>query len=549
VATSNSILVITFANDELHAGKNPWEAALSAGSTRLRPVTMTALAMILGMLPMSLGLGSGGEQNAPLGRAVIGGLLVASMFPLFRAGRLPAANTRLPAPGTQSSPARAFGGREPTKNVSTVKRANLISAPGRPRYPMTTPPTLNPDPKKDASVNPEPNTGRSGEELAQHPTRQRAKLKWLVLIIVLLAFGSAVYFLGILPRIENAKELAALAASAGQKTVIVVTPSQSSTAPELTLPGNIEANQIASIYSRVDGYIKKWNVDIGDQVPAGQVLAEVEAPQVDADLRSAQAELALAEANLHLAQTNSARSQALYKNRVNSAQELDTVLAAEQVQQATRDKAAAELTSAQALKDFESVRAPFAGTITARYIDVGSLVAAGSGRTVQKLFDLNQPDPLRVFVNVPQADVSSVTPGTPATITVDELSGQTFHGNITRDAGAFDQTSRTLLLQIDVPNPEGRLRPGMYAQAKFALQKPAATLLIPDNTIQIDAKGIRVFVVDAAGKIEIKPVKLGRDLGAKSEILTGINTADRVIQNPTPDLRQGMAVSVQPADR
>jgi RND family efflux transporter MFP subunit len=223
--------------------------------------------------------------------------------------------------------------------------------------------------------------------------------------------------------------------------------------------------------------------------------------------------------------------------------------AAEQVQQATRDKAAAELTSAQALKDFESVRAPFAGTITARYIDVGSLVAAGSGRTVQKLFDLNQPDPLRVFVNVPQADVSSVTPGTPATITVDELSGQTFHGNITRDAGAFDQTSRTLLLQIDVPNPEGRLRPGMYAQAKFALQKPAATLLIPDNTIQIDAKGIRVFVVDAAGKIEIKPVKLGRDLGAKSEILTGINTADRVIQNPTPDLRQGMAVSVQPADR
>src|SRR4029077_4345188 len=169
-------------------------------------------------------------------------------------------------------------------------------------------------------------------------------------------------------------------------------------------------NVIRSVIPKdqIDGYIKKWYVDIGDHVQQGQVRADIEAPQIDADLRMAQAQLKLAEANLKLAQTNSARSQELFQNHVNSQQELDTVLATEQVQQATRDNAAAALTSAQDMKAFEQILAPFAGTITARYIDVGSLVASGSARTVQKLFDLAQSDPVRVFVNVPQADVSSV---------------------------------------------------------------------------------------------------------------------------------------------
>lgn len=160
---------------------------------------------------------------------------------------------------------------------------------------------------------------------------------------------------------------------------------------------------------------------IGDHAQPGQVLANIEAPQINASLRMAQAQLELAQANLTLAQTNSARSQQLYQNHVNSQQELDTVLATEQVQKATRDNADAALTSAHDMKDFEQIRAPFAGTITARYIDVGSLVASGSARTVQKLFDLAQSDPVRVFVNVPPADVSSVIPGTPATIMVDEF--------------------------------------------------------------------------------------------------------------------------------
>jgi RND family efflux transporter MFP subunit len=282
-------------------------------------------------------------------------------------------------------------------------------------------------------------------------------------------------------------------------------------------------------------------------VQQGQVLADIEAPQIDASLRMAQAQLELAQANLTLAQTNSARSQQLYQNHVNSQQELDTVLATEQVQKATRDNAAASLTSAQDMKAFEQIRAPFAGTITARYIDVGSLVASGSARTVQKLFDLAQSDPVRVFVNVPQADVSSVKPGTPATVTVDEFPGQTFAGKVARDAGAFDQASRTLLLEIDVPNPDGRLFSGMYAHGTFALKNPTPALLVPDNSILIDSKGPRVLIVDSSDKIHVKSVTLGRDFGTKSEVLGGLDATDRVIQNPTEALHEGMIVSVESA--
>jgi len=376
-------------------------------------------------------------------------------------------------------------------------------------------------------------------------TRAAISRKALIVAILAILAGVAIYFVAVYPRIAIKRELAAAALAAGKKTVIVVMPTQTSSAPELNLPGNIEANQTASIYSRVDGYLKQWYVDIGDDVQEGQVLADVEAPQVDAELRMAQAQLALAEANLTLAHTNSLRAQELFQNRVNSQKELDTVLANEKVQKATRDNAAAALTSAQDMKAFEQIRAPFAGTISARYVDVGSLVTSGSGRTVQKLFDLAQSNPVRVFVNVPQADVSSVRPGTPATVTVDEFSGQTFAGMVTRDAGAFDLASRTLLLEIDVPNPNRRLYPGMYAHARLALQNPTRALLVPDNAIQIDSKGVRVFIVDASGKIEVRSVVLGRDFGSKSEILKGIDVTDRVVQNPTEDLHAGMSVSVQ----
>jgi membrane fusion protein, multidrug efflux system len=410
---------------------------------------------------------------------------------------------------------------------------------------MNIPSSKSENPEAGASAGTKQGIGGSGSQASVPPRRPATILRVLVAAVVIIAVSIAIYYLAIYPRVQNSKELATAAAVAGKTTVTVVEPTQTSSAPELVLPGNVAANQMTSIYSRVDGYLKKWYVDIGDHVQQGQVLADVEAPQIDADLRMAQAQLELAEANLTLAQTNSARSQQLYQNHVNSQQELDTVLATEQVQKATRDNAAAALTSAQDMKAFEQIRAPFAGTITARYIDVGSLVASGSARTVQKLFDLAQSDPVRVFVNVPQADVSSVQAGTPAAVMVDEYPGQTFAGKVAREAGAFDQRSRTLLLEIDVPNPDGRLYAGMYAHAKFALKNPTSALLVPDNSILIDSKGTRVLVVDSSNKIRIKPVTLGRDFGTKSEILGGLDATDRVVQNPTEALQEGMPVSVE----
>jgi membrane fusion protein (multidrug efflux system) len=377
--------------------------------------------------------------------------------------------------------------------------------------------------------------------------RPRFMLKPLVAIVTLIAVCAGVFVLAIYPRIQNDQALNAAAVAAAKRVVTVVAPTQTSSAPDLVLPGNLQANQQTSIYARVDGYIARWYFDIGAHVEQGQVLANIDAPQIDANLRMAQAQLELAEANLKLAQTNSVRSQQLFQNHVNAQQELDTVLATEQVQKATRDNAAASLKSAQDMKDFERIRAPFAGTITARFIDVGSLVTSGSVTTVHTLFDLAQSDPVRVLVHVPQADISSVRPGTPAAITVDEYPNETFAGKIARDAGAFDPTSRTLLLEIDVPNPDGRLFAGMYAHARFSLPSPTTALLIPDNAILIDAKGSRIVVVDSSNKIRIKSVTLGRDFGTKTEILSGLDAQDRVVQNPADDLHEGMSVSVERA--
>ena len=378
-----------------------------------------------------------------------------------------------------------------------------------------------------------------------HANRARLRRQIAVTLIVMIGLGLGVYFLAINPRLQNSKELAAIAAAAGQKTVNVVKPTQNDATAPLILPGNIQANRTASIYARVDGYLKQWYVDIGDHVHEGQVLADIEAPQIDASLREAQAQLELAQANLKLAQTNSARSQQLYTNKVNSQQELDTVLATGSVQQANRDNATAMLENAQQMQSYEQVKAPFDGVITARYVDVGSLVTSGSVKTVQKLFDLAQSDPVRVFVNVPQSDVSRVQPGTSATVKVDEYPNETFTGKVTRDAGAFDQSSRTILLEVDVPNPNGRLYAGMYAHVTLAAPSKNPLLYLPDNTILIDSKGTRVATVDASHKIQFKDVTLGRDFGTKCEILGGVNPGDQVVQNPTDDLQEGMTVSVQ----
>src|SRR5258708_12054144 len=264
-----------------------------------------------------------------------------------------------------------------------------------------------------------------------HHGSARLRRRIVLGLIIVIGLGVGVYFLDMNPRLRNSYELAAIAAAAGQKTVIVVKPTQTDATAPLILPGNIQANRSASIYARVDGYVKKWYVDIGDHVHEGQVLADIEAPQIDANLREAQAQLELARANLKLAQANSDRSQQLFANKVNSQQELDTVLATGSVQQANQDNATAMLENAQQMQSYEQVKAPFDGVITPQYIDVVSLVTSGSVKTVQKLFDLVQSDPVRVFVNVPQSDVTRFQPGTSATVKLHKYPNKTFTFKVT----------------------------------------------------------------------------------------------------------------------
>jgi RND family efflux transporter MFP subunit len=297
----------------------------------------------------------------------------------------------------------------------------------------------------------------------------------------------------------------------------------------------------------VNGYLGSWKVDIGDKVQTGQLLAEIDAPDVNANVMSAQAQLKLAEANLNLARLNTARAQLLFKTKVTSQQEFDTAKASEQVNQATRDRDAALLQLAHDMQGFEKIYAPFSGTITARYVDVGALIAVGSATNVQRLFDIAQTDPVRVFVNVPQANVSGLQTGTSAIVTVDEYPGEKFEGKIARGAGAFDPASRAMAVEVDLPNADGRLYVGMYAHVRLVLPNPKPALIVANNTILSDAKGTRVVTVDGAHKIRYKTVKLGRDYGTKTEVLEGLALTDSLVQNPIDDLTEGLEVSAQPS--
>ena len=386
-----------------------------------------------------------------------------------------------------------------------------------------------------------------GDHQPPSPPRANHRTRWVLPLVLALGLGAAVYFLGIRPRVNNTRELAAAAQQAGQASVLVVKPTSAATAPDLNLPGSIQAKQQTSIYSRVNGYLGSWQADIGQKVKAGQLLAKVEAPDTDANVRSAQAQLELSEANLGLAKANSARAGALLNQKVISQQEFDTAKATEQVSQATRDRDAALLQLQRDIQGFEQITAPFDGTVTARYVDIGALIAVGNATNVQKLFDLAQSDPVRVFVNVPQANVSGLAPDATAVVTVDEYPGKTFPGKVARNAGAFDPASRAMTVEIDLPNPDGQLYPGMYAHAKISVPNLKPALVVANNAILNDAQGARVVSVDAARKIHVKPVQLGRDYGTKTEVLSGLGPDDQIVQNPTDDLTEGLTVATKPA--
>jgi len=358
-----------------------------------------------------------------------------------------------------------------------------------------------------------------------------------------LAVLAALFAVGIFPRW---RANAALTSSVrDQRPIVSVIASQRpADDANLVLPGSTQAIQETGIYARTNGYVRKWNVDIGAKVEAGQLLAEIETPEVDQELNQARANVAQASANLHLARATLTRWQKLVDGKVVSPQEFDEKKSAADARDADLQVAQANVKRLQELQGFEKIVSPFSGIVTARNIDNGNLVSAGSGQT-QPLFRIAQTDMLRIYVTVPQTQARSIVPGQSATVSVREIPDKTFNAKVVRTAGALDPAARTLLTELQLPNADGELFPGMYAEVKFALPHDDRTLVVPGNAVMIRSDGPKVLVVDAKQTIRARAVKLGRDLGDKVEIVSGLDPAESLVANPTDALHDGREVRVQ----
>jgi RND family efflux transporter MFP subunit len=328
-------------------------------------------------------------------------------------------------------------------------------------------------------------------------------------------------------------------------TVGVIKPATEPASDELVLPAQLQAYVESAIYSRTNGYLLRWNKDIGSKVKKGELLAEIDTPEVDQELSQAKAAQQQTEAQLQLAKSTAERWANLRKTDSVSQQEADQQASA--YSQATANTAAAEanVRRLQQLESFKHVYSPISGVITRRNTDVGALITAGSSGTGKELFDVAQVDPLRVFVSVPQTNAPSIRAGLPAHIELREYPGQKFSGKVVRTADSIDPATRTLLTEIDVPNPDGRLLPGSYAEVHFAVPVQITRLSIPVNAVLFRPEGPRVAVVGSDHRVHLKAISIGRDYGTKVEILGGLDPNDQIVVNPADSLEDGQQVNIK----
>jgi RND family efflux transporter MFP subunit len=362
------------------------------------------------------------------------------------------------------------------------------------------------------------------------------------LIAGLVLVLAGLFAVGLWPKWHALKTAQAEAGKDDLPTVLYVAAKRGSAKADMTLPATLYAMQETTIYARTNGYLRRWLVDIGDGVKAGQVLAEIEAPELDRELDQAHASRAQVKANLDLARVTAERYAALLKEEAVSPQEVDEKQGLYAARNADYAAAEANLRRLEQMKSFQRVVAPFAGTITARNVEVGSLIQAGSASSSGWLFKLAQTDTIRVHAAVPQSSMRLVKPGMTVDLVVPELGEKAFAAKVMRNAGAFDPATRTMIVEMHVPNRGGPLLPGMYAQARLKLVNPEPSIQIPINALMVGGEGARVATVDASGVVQIKPVKVGRDLGKEVEIVAGLDENERVINNPRDSLANGTKV-------
>ncbi len=380
------------------------------------------------------------------------------------------------------------------------------------------------------------------------PPASKPSSPWLLfgLAAIVLVLGIVIYS-GIHERAQAESTLGASTERAAVPTVNVVEPSSAGLSQEVVLPGNTQAFNDTPIYARTNGYLKHWYVDIGTHVKQGQLLADIDTPEVDQQLEQARADLKNAQANEQLAQITAARWQNLLKTNSVSKQETDQAVSDLSARQASVDSMAANVHRLEQLQSFEKVYAPFAGVITARNTDIGALINAGAGGVPQELFHMAAVNKLRVYVAVPEVDSLAAQTGAKATLTLDEFPGETFEGTIVRDSDSIDSATRTLNVEVDVNNAQGRIKTGAYAFVHLKLPQSvhasAQSLTIPANTLLFRSEGLRVGVI-RNGHAELTPIKIGRDFGATVEVVAGLQPTDQVIVNPSDSLTSGSPVQV-----
>jgi RND family efflux transporter MFP subunit len=327
-------------------------------------------------------------------------------------------------------------------------------------------------------------------------------------------------------------------------TVDVVYPREGAPTQEIVLPGNTQAFSDAPIYARTSGYLNRWYFDIGAHVQKGQLLAEIETPEVDQQLQQARADLDTAQANLNIAKITAARWQELVSDGSVSQQETDQAVSNLSAVKAASESSAANVRRLEQLQSFEKVYAPFDGIITARNTDIGALIDAGASAQPKELFHMAAIRTLRLYVAVPEVYSRAARSGAPATLTLDEFPGQTFHGTLVRNANSIDLASRTLLVEVDVDNPTGQLLPGAYVFVHLKLPDQTRSVTIPSNTLIFRKEGLQVGLV-RNGKAELVPVKISRDYGNNVEIVSGLQPSDPVIVDPSDSLIAGMLVRLR----
>lgn len=354
---------------------------------------------------------------------------------------------------------------------------------------------------------------------------------------------AAALALGIIPRLKARAAADRQAHEFADPSVAVTLPEMAAATRAVILPGEIRAFQEADIYARTDGYIGHWYTDIGTPVQNGELLASIDAAEVDAALQQARSDAATAEANYSIAKITAERWVGLLKTRSVSQQQTQDFVSAAQARQAMLASAAANVARLAQLQSYEKVVAPFAGVITARNIDVGSLINAGS-TSPRAMFHLAETDRLRVFVDVPQDQSQDIGPATAATLSLPQYPGRAFTGRVARTAAAIDPRSRTLRVEVDVSNADGAILPGAYAQVRLLVQARRPGLSLPLNALLFRPAGVMVATVDAGNKVKLAPVTLGRDFGQRIEITTGIDMRTRVILNPSDSIDAGQAVRI-----